>query len=47
MENSENYGVYNKDTGELKAEHKPPDAKDKADRQVRLLEAVEHDPGWE
>jgi hypothetical protein len=41
------YLVVNKDTGETKATHEPPDAKDKAERQVRLLEAIEHDPGWE
>lgn len=36
--------VFNKDTGEKKACH---DTKEEADRQVRLLEAVENDPGWE
>lgn len=40
------YEVINKDTGEVKARHEPPDAKEKAERQVRLLEAVEHDEGW-
>lgn len=39
--------VINKDTGEVKAEHEPPDAKEKAEKQVHLLEAVENDPGWE
>lgn len=43
----ENYEVVNKDTGEVKATHEPPDAKEKAERQLRLLEAVEHDEGWE
>jgi len=43
----ENYNVVNEDTGEIKATHEPPDAKDKAERQVRLLEAIEHDTGWE
>lgn len=38
----ENYVVVNTDTGEVKATHTPPDAKDKAERQLRLLEAVEH-----
>ena len=42
----ENYEVINKDTGEVKATHEPPDAKEKAERQLRLLEAVEHDEGW-
>jgi hypothetical protein len=46
-ENSEAYEVINKDTGDVKAVHEPPDAKEKAERQVRLLEAIEHDPGWE
>lgn len=46
-EGSEDYEVINKDTGEVKATHKPPDAEEKAREQVRLLEAVEHDPGWE
>lgn len=41
-----NYEVVNKDTGEVKAVHEPPDAKNKAERQLRLLEAVEHDEGW-
>jgi hypothetical protein len=45
--NGEDYEVINKDTQEVKDTHKPPDAKEKAERQVRLLEAVEHDPGWE
>jgi len=47
QENTENYEVINKDTGEIKAVHEPPDAKDKADKQVKLLEAIENDPGWE
>lgn len=43
----EDYLVINKDTGEEKARHVPPDAQEKAEKQVRLLEAIEHDPGWE
>ncbi len=43
----ENYKVINSDTGETKAVRQPPDAKEKAERQVRLLEAIEHNPGWE
>jgi len=35
------YLVVNKDTGETKARHEPPDAKEKAERQVRLLHEVE------
>lgn len=41
----ENYKVINEDTGEVKAVHEPPDAKEKAERQVRLLHGVEHE--WE
>lgn len=43
----DDYLVINKDTGDEKARHEPPDAKGKAERQVRLLEAIENDPGWE
>lgn len=46
QEGTDNYEVLNKDSGEVKAVHEPPDAKDKAERQVRLLEAIENDPGW-
>lgn len=38
----ENYQVINKDTGDVKATHTPPDAKEKADAQVRLLHDLEH-----
>ncbi len=41
------YDVVNKDTGEVKATHQPPDAKEEAEKQVRLLHAVENDPEWE
>lgn len=47
QDDTENYEVVNTETHEVKAVHEPPDAKDKAERQVRLLEAIEHDPGWE
>lgn len=43
----ENYKVINTETDEVKATHKPPDAKEKADRQVRLLHEIENDKGWE
>ena len=43
----ENYNVVNEESGEVKATHEPPDAKEKAERQVHLLNAVENDPGWE
>jgi hypothetical protein len=43
----DNYEVINTETKEVKDTHEPPDAKEKAERQVRLLEAVENDPNWE
>ena len=46
-ESGDNYQVINKDTGEVKATHEPPEAKEKAERQVRLLEAIKNDPGWQ
>lgn len=42
----ENFKVINADTGDVKAVHSPPDAKEKAERQVRLLNAVENDPAF-
>lgn len=41
QKNGRNYDVIIVDTGEVKATHKPPDAKKKADAQVRLLEDQE------
>lgn len=38
------YEVINSDTKEVKAEHA---TKEDAERQVRLLNAIEHDPNWE
>jgi len=43
----ETYEVLNKDTGEVKATHQPPDAKEKAEKQVALLHEIEKDPEWE
>ena len=37
-----NYDVIRADTGEHVATHKPPDAKKKAEAQIRLLEEKEH-----
>lgn len=37
----ENYEVINTDTDEVKAVHEPPDAKEKAEKQVALLHHVE------
>jgi hypothetical protein len=39
--------IVNKENGDTKARHEPPDAKDKAERQMRLLNAIENDPNWE
>lgn len=39
--------VINSDTKETKARHEPPDAEEKARRQLRLLETIENDPNWE
>lgn len=46
QEGTENYEVINTATEEVKAVHEPPDAKEKAERQVALLEGIENDPGW-
>lgn len=46
-QDGENYEVINSDTKEVKAVHHPPDAKEKAEKQVNLLHAVENDPNWE
>ena len=43
----ENYEVVNKDTGEVKATHTPPNAEEKATKQVHLLEAMDNDPAWD
>lgn len=43
----DNYQVVNTETDEVKATHKPPDAQEKAEKQVRLLGSIEHDEGWE
>lgn len=45
-ENGEDYEVISKTTGRVVATHKPPNAEDKAKKQVHLLEAVENDPQW-
>jgi hypothetical protein len=42
----ENYEVINTETEDVKATHTPPDAKEKAEKQVKLLHAVENDPEW-
>ena len=47
QEGTENYEVVNTETDEVKAVHEPPDAKEKAERQVKLLEGIEHDEGWD
>jgi len=42
-QNGDNYDVINSDTGEVKATHEPPDAKEKAEKQIALLHHVEND----
>lgn len=44
---NETYNVVNAETGQVKATHQPPDAKEKAERQVKLLHEVEADPEWD
>lgn len=46
-QSGDNYQVVNSETHEVKATHEPPDAKEKAERQVRLLEAIENDDSWD
>ena len=41
-EDGEDYLVINSETEEVKARHTPPDAREKAERQRRLLEGLEH-----
>lgn len=43
----ESWDVVNSETGEVKATHQPPDAEEKAKRQVTLLHEVEKDPEWD
>ena len=45
--NGESYDVVNKESGEVKATHEPPDAEEKAKKQVKLLQAIDNGPGWE
>ena len=45
-ESGANVDVVNTETGEVKATHAPPDARQKAERQVKLLQSIEADPGW-
>lgn len=40
------YLVLNSETKDVKATHEPPDAEDKAKRQVELLNAIEKDESW-
>jgi hypothetical protein len=44
--NGESYDVISEHTGRVMAHHAPPDAEEKAKRQVHLLEAIENDPNW-
>jgi hypothetical protein len=45
--NGENWDVVNTETDEVKATHEPPDAEEKAERQVKLLNEIESDPQWD
>lgn len=42
-QDGEDYLVKNTDTGDVKARHTPPDAKEKAEKQVALLHKLEHE----
>lgn len=42
-QDGDNWVVVNTETDEVKAVHEPPDAEEKAKRQVRLLEQIEHE----
>lgn len=46
-QSGDKYEVLNAETKEVKATHEPPDAKEKAERQVRLLNEIDAHPGWE
>lgn len=41
QQDGDNYNVLNED-GDVKAVHEPPDAKKKAEEQIKLLHALEH-----
>lgn len=43
----ESWIVVNTDTDDVKGTHEPPEAEQKAKRQVKLLTEVENDPEWE
>jgi hypothetical protein len=47
QKNGENWDVINTETEEVKATHEPPDAEEKAERQVKLLNEIESDPQWD
>lgn len=46
-QDGEKWNVVNTETEEVVAIHEPPDAKEKAERQVKLLHEVENDPAWD
>jgi hypothetical protein len=43
----EKANVVNEETGQVRDTHEPPEAKEKAERQVRLLNDIEKDPAWD
>lgn len=42
QEDGSDFVVINTETGDIKARHTPPDAREKAERQVHLLQGIEH-----
>jgi hypothetical protein len=41
----DNWTVVNEGTGDVKATYEPPDAEEKAKRQIRILEEMERENG--
>lgn len=46
-QDGDNYDVVNTETHEVVAHHEPPDAKEKAEHQIKLLHEIENDPRWD
>jgi hypothetical protein len=46
-QDGDNYQVIDKDNDDIVATHEPPDAKEKAERQVELLHQVESHENWD
>jgi len=43
----DNWQVINSETKDVVATHEPPEAEEKADRQLKLLKEIEDDPQWD